>query len=192
MIQWSQQTLLRSRRYIQSHLRNKGWTFFPDKSDQRNILSHQPWCFCLELRLKDNHKSKGGESHPLVGAMESAVRLIPAVTLALLLKEEGDDEEEEESSLAWEALQSRNPFRPRLNVRRSSRPFSVGEEESSEETTRLSSFDKVEAEPPSIREFSKPSRRVRIEQRDWFRWRFDCEGEDEMRDGLNSKQSLRL
>lgn len=109
--------------------------------------------------------------------MESAVRLIPAVTLALLLKEEGDDdEEEEESSLAWVALQSRNPFRPRLNVRRSSRPFSVGEEESSEETTRLSSFDKVEAEPPSIREFSKPSRRVRIGQRDWFRWRFDCEG----------------
>lgn len=107
--------------------------------------------------------------------MESAVRLIPAVTLALL-KEEGADDEDEESS-AWETLHSRYPFRPRLNVRRSSRPFSVGEEESSEETTRFSSFDRVEAdpiaEPPSIWE-SRDPRGVRIEQRDlisleiWF------------------------
>lgn len=73
--------------------------FFSDNSDQRNIMSDQSHKkqkrHNLFYGLNDyDHIRKGGESHPLVAAIESAVLLIPAVTLALLLK----DEEEESSA----------------------------------------------------------------------------------------------
>lgn len=92
--------------------------------------------------------------------------MVPAVTLALLKEEEEDDddgeEDEEDESEAEEPTEGKSlavkilaywacwvllQLPPRLNPRPSSSSDSSGQEESSDEKTRLSSLDTVDIDP---------------------------------------------